>query len=180
MDLQQLSKQIDELEVEPPFHLWDPEFCGDMDLIIKSDGTWWYMGSPIGRIKLVKLFARVLILEHDEYFLKTPAEKIRIRVEDAPFVIIGWQQAQTEEGKAIEVTSNLGHKALLSEAHPLTCNLDEPGQPRLYVTLHRGLKALIHRNVYYQWVELGREKRIGDRIHLMLKSGMDEFSLGVL
>ena len=67
MDLQQLSKQIDQIDEEPPFHLWNPDFCGDMDLTIKSDGTWWYMGSPIGRIQLVKLFARVLVLENGEY-----------------------------------------------------------------------------------------------------------------
>ena len=179
MDLQQLSQRIDVLDDEPPFDLWHPEFCGDMDLVIKADGSWWYMGSPIGRLALIKLFARVLVLENNEYFLKTPVEKIRIQVEDAPFVIVDWHQLKTPQGSAIQVASNLGHTAILSEQHPLQLDNKRQDNPKLYVTLHRGLKALVHRNVYYQWVELGEEKHLQNQTQLVLKSGSDQFSLGI-
>ena len=178
MDLQQLSQQIDELEAEPPFHLWNPPNCGDIDMRIKADGSWWYMGSPIGRIKLVKLFAKVLLLEDDKFYLKTPAEKVGIQVDDAPFVITDWKLIDTDDGKAIEVTSNLDHKAILSPKHPLEVVIDPEGNPKPYVTLHRRLKAAVHRNVYYQWIEIADEKRVNGQDHLMLSSGSHDFSLG--
>lgn len=180
MDIQKLTSEIEQLESEPPFDKWHPEFCGDIDMIIKNDGRWWYMGSPIGREKLVKLFAKVLIFEQGEYFLKTPVELIRIQVEDAPFVITEWQKIETDLAPVIEVTSNLGHKAIMSCDHPLTADFSDPENPLLYVVLHRGLKAKVHRNVYYQWIEIAEEKCINNQEHLIIKSGKDEFSLGHL
>ncbi|MFC3202689.1 DUF1285 domain-containing protein [Alteromonas oceani] len=180
MDLQTLTKQIENLDAAPPFDKWHPPFCGDIDMVIKADGSWWYMGSPIGRERLVKLFASVLLKEGDEYFLKTPAEKVRIQVEDAPFVITQWQTHNTEEGPAIEVISNLGHAAVLSESHPLEVDNSNPDQPRPYVTLHRGLKALVHRNVFYQWVDIARQVNKNGEEHLVINSGKSEFSLGKL
>ena len=73
----------------PPLEKWNPEFCGDLDMQIKRDGTWFYQGTPIGRIELVKLFASILWREGDDYFLKSPVEKVGITVEDAPFVVHG-------------------------------------------------------------------------------------------
>ncbi|MDG6099638.1 DUF1285 domain-containing protein [Alteromonas sp. ZYF713] len=180
MDLQTLTKQIENLDAAPPFDKWHPPFCGDIEMTIKADGSWWYMGSPIGREKLVKLFASVLLKEGDEYFLKTPAEKVRIQVEDAPFVITQWQTHDTEEGPAIEVISNLGHAAVLSDSHPLEVDNSNPDQPRPYVTLHRGLKALVHRNVFYQWVDIARQVNKNGEEHLVINSGKSEFSLGKL
>ena len=180
MDLQTLTKQIENLDAAPPFDKWHPPFCGDIDMVIKADGSWWYMGSPIGRERLVKLFASVLLKEGDEYFLKTPAEKVRIQVEDAPFVITQWQTHNTEEGPAIEVISNLGHAAVLSESHPLEVDNSNPDQPLPYVTLHRGLKALVHRNVFYQWVDIARSVNKNGDEHLVIQSGNTEFSLGKL
>ena len=180
MDLQTLTAQIEDLGSAPPFEKWHPPFCGDIDMTIKADGSWWYMGSPIGREKLVRLFASVLLKEGDEFFLKTPAEKVRIQVEDAPFVITQWQRHETDEGPAIEVVSNLGHTALLSNAHPLEVDNSDPEQPRPYVTLHRGLKALVHRNVYYQWVDMAKPAIIDGHEHLVITSGSAQFSLGQL
>jgi len=178
MDLKKLSDQISNVEDEPPFHLWNPEFCGDMDLVIKKDGSWWYMGSPIGRIQLVKLFAKVLIQEGDEFFLKTPAEKIRIKVEDAPFIIVDWQELDSAMGTEIEVTSNLGRKYKLGAQHPVIGDFSDPEHPKLYVELHRNLLARVHRNVYYQWVEFGQEKEVNQEHHIVLSSGEQTFSLG--
>ena len=180
MDLQTLTKQIENLGAAPPFDKWHPPFCGDIEMTIKADGSWWYMGTPIGREKLVKLFASVLLMEDDEYFLKTPAEKVRIQVEDAPFVITQWQTHDTEEGPAIEVISNLGHAAVLSDSHPLEVDYNNPDQPRPYVTLRRGLKALVHRNVFYQWVDIARSVNKNGDEHLVIQSGNTEFSLGKL
>ena len=180
MDLNNLVQQIDSLESEPPFELWNPPNCGNIDMVIKSDGTWWYMGTPINRMKLVKLFANVLIKENSKYFLKTPAEKIGITVEDAPFVIIDWQTLPTNMGAALEVTSNLGQKVILSKQHPIKVNTSNPEQPKLYVELYRGLTAKVHRNVYYQWVNISQEKVMDGEIHVGITSANQFFSLGVI
>lgn len=180
MDLNDLIKQIDLSESSPPFDLWNPVNCGDIDMIIKTDGTWWYMGSSISRVKLVKLFASVLIKENGHYFLKTPAEKVGIKVEDAPFLITDWQIIPTTNGNAIEVISNLGHKAIISEQHPITVNTSNPEQPKLYVELHRGLNAKVHRNVYYQWIDIGQLRQIESSTHLGIISAEQFFSLGAV
>ncbi len=179
MDLQALTKQIEGLESEPPFDSWQPQNCGEIDIEIKADGTWFHNGSPIGRIGLVKLFAQVLVKEQDGYYLKTPVEKMKIKVESTPFIINQWQLHITEQGPAIEVTSNLDHKAIISEQHPLKVE-GEQSDPLLTVTLHRGLSAKVHRNVYYQWIEQAQEKTIKNKTHLVIKSAGQDFSLGQL
>jgi len=72
----------------PPVHLWNPPFCGDLDMRIARDGTWFYLGTPIGRAPLVRLFSTILRRDGDDYFLVTPVEKVGITVDDAPFVAI--------------------------------------------------------------------------------------------
>jgi len=181
MDLQHLNQQINQLEEEPPFDQWQPQNCGDIDIVIKSDGSWWHEGSPIGRKNLVKLLARVLIKENGEYFLKTPAEKMRITVEDAPFIITGWQVLTDENQLSnIEVTTNLDRTFVIGQQHPILLNNEDKNDPRLYVQCHRGLLAKVHRNVYYQWVESATECIIDNQQHLVLQSGDHTFSLGVI
>ena len=106
MDLATLQKQLGDQQGKlPPVDKWNPDFCGDMELVIKHDGSWFYMGTPIGRKALVKLFASVLKKEGEAYFLVTPVEKLGITVEDVPYVITQWEQqddllvftTQTEE-----------------------------------------------------------------------------------
>src|SRR5436190_23349396 len=82
----------------PPVHLWNPDFCGDIDMRIASDGTWFYMGTPIGRPALVRLFSTILKREGDKHFLVTPVEKVGIRVDDAPFMAVEMQKDR--EGNA--------------------------------------------------------------------------------
>jgi hypothetical protein len=77
----------------PPVHLWNPPFCGDLDMEIRRDGTWFYEGTPIGRKPLVRLFSTILKREDDKFFLVTPVEKVGIRVEDAPFVAVDFEAA---------------------------------------------------------------------------------------
>lgn len=179
MDLKALTKQIEELGKEPPFDQWHPTNCGEIDIEIKADGTWFHNGCPIGRIGLVKLFAQVLVYEKGKYYLKTPIEKMQIKVADTPFVITQWEKHNTEQGDAIEVCSNLDHKAILSAEHPLEVK-NEGDEPQLIVTLHRNLTAKVHRNVYYQWVELAQEQQINNQAHLVIQSAGEAFSLGRL
>src|SRR5437588_12060440 len=82
----------------PPVHLWNPPFCGDLDMRIAGDGTWFYMGTPIGRPALVRLFSTILKREDGKHFLVTPVEKVGIRVDDAPFLAVEMQNEPGERG----------------------------------------------------------------------------------
>src|SRR3954470_14216423 len=91
----------------PPVHLWNPPFCGDIDMRIAADGTWFYMQTPIGRPALVKLFASVLKREANKYFLVTPVEKVGIVVEDAPFLAVEVQTKDDVEGRVLHFRTNV-------------------------------------------------------------------------
>src|ERR1700752_432635 len=91
----------------PPVHLWNPPFCGDLDMRIAVDGTWFYLKTPIGRGALVKLFAAVLKREGDKYFLVTPVEKCGIVVEDAPFLAVELEVAQGDQGQVLHFRTNV-------------------------------------------------------------------------
>jgi uncharacterized protein len=82
----------------PPVHLWNPPFCGDLDMRIAGDGTWYYMGTPIGRPALVRLFSTILKRENGKHFLVTPVEKVGIRVDDAPFLAVEMLEERDESG----------------------------------------------------------------------------------
>src|SRR3954447_25619035 len=114
--LQEASKR----KGPPPVHLWNPPFCGDLDMRIAQDGTWFYMNSPIGRKPLVKLFSSVL--RHDEdgkYYLVTPAEKCGIRVDDAPFVAVRMTTEGQDRSQVITFETNTDDTVVLNETHPL-------------------------------------------------------------
>jgi len=180
MSLEKISAQLSAKKNEqgskmPPVELWDPPFCGDIDLQIKANGDWFYNGTIFKRLSLVKLFASVLKKEADKYFLVTPVEKVGITVEDAPLVLSQWcwlDDAQT----MMQVTTNLGDEFLLDKRHPLT--ISEDGS--LYVTVRRNLLAKVHRNVYYQWVDLAKEVATKKGKELVFTSAEMSFSLGVL
>ncbi|NVK24261.1 MAG: DUF1285 domain-containing protein [Gammaproteobacteria bacterium] len=181
MDLTKINKHVESLDDEPPFDDWHPTNCGDIDIVIKPDGTWLHEGKAITRLGLVKLLARVLIKENGDYFLKTPVEKMRIQVEDAPFVVTQWRTISNDKTpEKIEVTTNLGNTYIIDSDHPITAKSDPYNNPCLYVTLHRQLTAKVHRNVYYQWAEIAQEKNIEGIIHMVLESGNQNFSLGAL
>ena len=136
----------------PPVHLWNPPFCGDIDMRIARDGTWFYMGTPIGRQPLVKLFSTILKREGDAYFLVTPVEKVGITVDDAPFVAVDF--SQTPEGLLFQ--TSLGDTALAGPDHPLRITRDpETGEPAPYILVRSNLEALIDRKSFYRLVELG-------------------------
>nr|WP_136250800.1 DUF1285 domain-containing protein [Ningiella ruwaisensis] len=136
----------------PPVEKWDPEFCGNMNLVIKRNGQWWHEGTPFTREALVKLFASVIKKENEDYFLVTPVEKIGITVEDVPFVII--DHKKTDSG--IEVITQTGDRFTLSDAHPVELRkFEESLVP--YCNVRRNLWARVHQNVLYRWVEAAQE-----------------------
>lgn len=180
MSLDKISAQIPNAgnaagQKLPPVELWDPPFCGDINLQIKADGSWFYNGTIFKRLSLVKLFASVLKKEHDNYFLVTPVEKVGIVVDDAPFLITQWQWLDAEQSR-MQVTTNLDDEFILDASHPL--NLDDAGN--LYINVRRNLTAKVHRNVYYQWVDLAKEERNENGTELCFYSAEQRFVLGAL
>lgn len=139
-----------------PVHLWHPPFCGDLDMRIARDGTWFYLGTPIGRPALVKLFSNIIKREGDAYFLVTPVEKVGIRVDDAPFVAVDFSATGAGEGQVLTFTTQVGDTAVAGPDHPIRVERDpETGEPAPYILVRSNLEALIDRKSFYRLVELG-------------------------
>lgn len=140
----------------PPVHLWNPAYCGEMDMRIARDGTWFHEGTPIGRAPLVKLFAGILKLEDGRYYLVTPVEKLGIQVEDAPFVAVDFSVSGEGDSQEITFTTNVGDEAVAGPDHPIRVTRDaETGEPSPYVMIRRGLEARIDRKSFYRLVDMG-------------------------
>ena len=178
MDLAQLQKSLaGQGHKLPPVEQWQPDFCGNIDMRIKTDGSWWYMGTPIGRDALVTLFSSVLKKEDDNYFLVTPVEKVGIQVDDVPFVITQWQQ----QNSYLVLTNKQGDKVIVSKQNPCKLRPNQLSKDLLpYVRVRANLWARLHQNVYYQLAEVGEPAPWQGSTHLMLKSGDYRFSLGKL
>ncbi|MET1080096.1 MAG: DUF1285 domain-containing protein [Pseudomonas sp.] len=145
----------------PPVHLWNPDFCGDIDMRIARDGTWYYLGTPIGRKPMVRLFSSIIRRDGDDYFLITPVEKVGIKVEDAPFVAVGLQVEGQGEAQVLRFVTNVEDELVVGPEHPLRVELDPATQqPSPYVRVRTNLEALIHRNQFYQLVELAVPREI--------------------
>ncbi|MEM9207312.1 MAG: DUF1285 domain-containing protein [Pseudomonadota bacterium] len=145
----------------PPVHLWDPPFCGDLDIRIGRDGLWYYLGTPIGRERLVRLFSTVLKLEDEKYFLVTPVEKIGITVEDVPF--IGVQMEVEDEGQQQRLIfkTNVGDEAVAGPAHQFVFRPGaEVGEVTPYIHIRAGLEARIRRPVFYEMVDLAVDHEV--------------------
>lgn len=142
----------------PPVHLWNPPFCGDLDIRIARDGTWYYLGTPIGRAPLVRLFSTILKREGDRYYLVTPVEKVGITVDDAPFVAVDFTVSGTGRGQLLTFETNVGDLVSATREHPIRVERDPAtGEPAPYVMVRAGLEALIDRKSFYRLVELGVE-----------------------
>jgi hypothetical protein len=152
----------------PPVHLWDPPFCGDLDMRIARDGTWFYEGTPIGRPGLVRLFSTILKREGDAYFLVTPVEKVGITVEDAPFVAVDF----VHESGVITFETNVGDAVTAGPQHPIRVVRDaQTGEPSPYVMVRAGLEALIDRKSFYRLVDLGVTEMVDGTDWFGLRSG---------
>lgn len=153
----------------PPVHLWDPPFCGHLDMEIRKDGSWFYQGTPIGRPAMVRLFASILKREGDAYFLVTPVEKVGIRVQDAPFIAV---DAEIGEDN-ITFTTNVGDSFTAGAEHRIVIR-GTVDVPRPYVHVRRDLWALIDRKTFYRLAETATSDAQG---HLSLCSGGVSFLL---
>ena len=140
----------------PPVHLWNPPFCGDLDMEIRRDGTWFYMGTPIGRPALVRLFSSILRKDGDSYFLVTPVEKVGIRVHDAPFVAVDFVVENPGADQVIRFKTHVGDEADAGPDHPIrVVRHPETGEPSPYVHIRGALEALIDRKSFYRLVDIG-------------------------
>lgn len=156
----------------PPVHLWNPPFCGDLDMRIARDGTWFYQGTPIGRPGLVRLFSTILKREGEGYYLVTPVEKVGISVDDAPFVAVDFEQIDGADGPVLRFETNVGDTADAGPEHPIRVVRDPAtGEPSPYVHIRAGLDALIDRKSFYRLVELGETKPIDADDWFGLSSG---------
>lgn len=139
----------------PPVHLWNPPRSGEIDIVIQRDGTWRHEGAIISREALVRLFSTVLRKDPDGVWLVTPAEKLRIQVEDAPFVAV----AVERRDDALVFTTNVGDEVQAGQDNPIRVETDpHTGEPRPYVHVRRGLEALINRPVFYELVDMAEER----------------------
>jgi len=142
-----------------PVHLWTPPFCGDIDMRIARDGTWFYNGSPIGRLPLVQLFSNILRREGDHYFLVTPVEKVGIRVDDAPFFGIRMAVSQ-DNGQSITLTTHTEEEVTIGPDHPLRFEREDAGGLKPYVLVRDNLWALVKRALFYDLVALGETRDV--------------------
>jgi hypothetical protein len=148
----------------PPVHLWNPPYCGEIDMRIAGDGTWFYQKTPIGRPALVKLFASVLKREDDRYYLVTPVEKCGIVVDDAPFMAVDVQAEALPSGPVLKFRTNVGDEVVCGPDHGLRFERQETsGGYKPYLHVRRGLWAKATRPVYYDLVALGEQHEV-DRV----------------
>ena len=143
----------------PPVERWEPPFCGDIDMEIRADGTWFYMGTPIGRAPLVRLFSTVLRKDEDgKTYLVTPVERVGIRIEDAPFVAVEMNVAGSGAGQVITFRTNVGDVVEAGPDNPLRfVDEAETGGLKPYVLVRGRLEALVGRPVMYELVNHGEE-----------------------
>jgi hypothetical protein len=141
----------------PPVHLWHPDNCRDIDMRIDRDGRWHYMGSPIGRERMVRLFSSILRRDEDDrYYLVTPVEKCGIKVDDVPFVVTGLAVSGRGQERLVRFTTNVDDAVTVSESSPLRfAQSDEAGVYIPYVIVRDRLEARINRAVFCDLVELG-------------------------
>jgi hypothetical protein len=158
----------------PPVHLWNPAHCGEIDIVIKTDGSWRHEGAPIAREALVRLFSTVLRKDPDGYCLVTPVEKMKITVEDAPFVAVRVDR----DGQALRFLTNVGDEVEAGPDNAIRVEMGEGGEPRPYLHVRRGLEALISRPVFYELVEMADERQTADGAVLGVGSKGAWFPIG--
>ncbi|RED37568.1 hypothetical protein BJ123_107142 [Rhodopseudomonas thermotolerans] len=161
----------------PPVHLWNPPFCGDLDMRIGSDGTWFYLGTPIGRPALVRLFSTVLKREGDKHFLVTPVEKVGITVDDAPFLAVEMVKDHDDRGQLLRFRTNVDDWVTCDADHRLRFELSPDGGATPYLHVRADLWAKVTRAVYYDLVDIGEERVVDGRSMFGIASGGTFFAM---
>lgn len=188
IDLQQILGNLGEdcLNRRPPVESWNPTIVQDIDIEIRHDGSWWHEGTRIQRHELVKLFASILILQDEEYYLVTPVEKCRVRVADVPFIIdavvadVEHARSGQTEIRAIKCVTNLGEEIMLGKQHPMTLKTDAKGALIPYVMVRNGMQARFGRNAYYELVAMSSIEHDGENDIAVLRLPDIAFSLGAI
>ena len=161
----------------PPVHLWNPPFCGDLDMRIAGDGTWYYMGTPIGRPALVRLFSTILKREDGKHFLVTPVEKAGIRVDDAPFLAVEMRSEHDESGRLLRFRTNVGDWVGCDRAHRLRFEASADGGLKPYLHVRADLWAKVTRALYYDLVDIGEERVVDGRQMFGVASAGEFFAM---
>lgn len=181
MNIDRLIQQRDSAEENasaiPPLDEWHPALCGDMNLSIHADGTWWHEGRPFARTKVARLLATLLRQDADGYCLVTPVERWRVQVEDLPLVAV---EADFHDD-AWWFTTQFDDVVRLDADHPLSVTLNSQGERVPQLPVRFGLAARLHRNVYYQLVEAAEARDVGNGVtEIGLVSAEGWFALGQL
>ena len=157
-----ISRSVGQDRGLPPVDQWHPERCGDLDMEIKADGTWFYRGTPISREPMVRLFSTILRKDTDGgTYLVTPVEKLRIRVEDAPFIAVEVSVTQRGHEQVLTFRTNVGDIVEAGSDHPLRFDIaDDNEQLKPYLRVRGQLEALFSRAVMYEVVDLGRSEMV--------------------
>lgn len=161
----------------PPVERWNPPFCGDIDMRIAADGTWFYQKTPIGRPALVKLFASVLKREGDKYFLVTPVEKVGLIVEEVPFLAVELKVEHDARGQVLRFRTNVDDWVEAGHGHALRFAPEATGGLKPFLHVRRELWAKVTRALFYDLVELGEERVVDGKAMFGVASGAEFFAM---
>ena len=173
-----------------PVHNWNPPYCGEIDMRIAADGRWYHEGSPVGRMSLVQLFSNILRRDDDGYYyLVTPAERVRIRVDDCPFVAVDMDVKGSGQNQVLLFTLNTQEQVSAGAGNAIEVTTDAEGQPHPVIHVRHGLNALISRSVFYRLVDLAQTESVPDNAvestkntektnRLVIHSAAQKFDLG--
>ncbi|MDB5656913.1 MAG: hypothetical protein JWQ94_4526 [Tardiphaga sp.] len=161
----------------PPVHLWNPPFCGDLDMRIASDGTWYYLGSPIGRPALVRLFSSILKREDGKHFLVTPVEKVGIVVDDAPFLAVEMEKQSGAKGARLRFRTNVDDFVDCDAGHRLRFETADDGGLMPYLHVRSDLWAKVTRALYYDLVDIGEERVVDGKPMFGIASAGEFFAM---
>ena len=167
-----ISRAGEKAKSLPPVEMWEPDFCGDLDMIIKADGTWFYMGTPINRHALVKLFSTVLRKDEDgKTYLVTPVEKIGITVEDAHFIIVEMNVHERDGEQVITFRTNMDDVFEAGPNHPLKfVTVEENEGVKPYARVRGRLDGVLARQVMYELITHGEEIEVDGRLMFSIRS----------
>lgn len=178
LSLEQIARLVEERRL-PPVSQWNPDHCGDSEMRIAADGTWFHQGSPIGRAEMVRLFSTILRREPDGSFvLVTPVEKLSIEVEDAPFVAVEMTSEGNGQDRSLAFRLNTGDLVVADADHPIEMR-GTAEEPRPYLHVREGLEALVARPVYYELATIAIDEQQDQNQPIGLWSRSTFFSLGI-
>ena len=157
---------------------WHPKYCGDIDMRIANDGTWFYCGSPINRKKLVKLFSSILINENNKYFLITPVEKVGIKVDDVPFIANDFEKIVENKKSYLVFFTNIDESIILSKKNPFRISInDKTQEPSPYILVRKNIEAKIDRKSFYRLLDLAEYSLVKDQEWLGIYSDSTFFPI---